>query len=330
MGTDYMSRELAKRGHDVHVIVTRRDNGQEHHSEEQGVKIWRLPVFPIPVLRTIFEIFLTSLKILKLKPDQLHGQAMVPCGLLSGLWGKILGCSSLMYLYGRDVTHPNRFLREICGRFAMQLNDKVLAATEHCKKNALKIYDRDIDVYYSGYHHIHCGSLMSKPLQLLFVGRLEKVKGVDVLIKALKNIDAHLTIVGEGTLKDELVRLAVELGINDRIKWLGRMENTDVLQVMSKAQVLVLPSLEEPYGVVLIEALSQGCRVVASYVGGVPEIITSEDRGLLCEPCDVKSLTLRVSEALKLGPISEEARHEVVDFYEWGHRVNELVTYYDA
>jgi glycosyltransferase involved in cell wall biosynthesis len=331
MGSDFIARELGKLGHEVHVVVTRRDAGQTFKSEENGIVVWRLPVFPIPLLRSLFEFFTASLMILFLRPGQIHGQALIPCGLLSGFWGKIMDKPSLMYLYGRDVTHPSYFLREVLGSEAMKLNDRVLAATEHCRGNALKIVERDISVFYSGFDHQPSKTLQKKVKgRLLFVGRLEEVKGLDVLLPALEKCegDWSLQVLGVGREESKLQEQAKTLGLKERIDWVGARSNAEVLQAMQLAEVLILPSREEPFGVVLVEALSQGCRVVASKVGGVPEIVSSEERGLLVQPEDSNVLREAITKALSLGAVSAEVVEEVQQFYSWENRIKELEAHY--
>jgi len=334
MGSDFMARELVKKGHNVHVIVTRRDAHQEFNISQYGYTLWRIPVLPIPLMRSLFEVFVASMLIVFIRPQQLHGQALIPCGLLSGFWGKLLNIPSLMYLYGRDVVHPHYFLRQILGSKAIKWNSMVLAATQHCKKNALKIFERDIPVYYSGFdmaiNHDENKKHQKIKGRLLFVGRLEEVKGVDVLLKSLSRLDRdwQLHIIGEGSKKKELVDLSINLNCDKHIMWLGNKSNHDVLVEMREAEMLVLPSREEPYGIVLIEALAQGCRIVASDIGGIPEIINHPNRGLLVPCGDSDALLVAIKSSLSQGPLDEDLIKEIIDYYRWDSKINELESYY--
>lgn len=332
MGSQFMARHLSRRGHRVDVIVTRRDPGQTPKLEEDGVTVWRLPVLNIPVLRSIWELLAASIKIWRLKPDVIHGQALFPCGWLAGLWGKLTGARSVVYLYGRDVTHPNWLFREFFGRQTLRWCDRVLAATEHCRRNALKIVKRDIPVWTSGFEPpaVWPQDRERDKRRILFVGRLDEVKGLDILFEALSRIDDPWTleIVGEGPLRARLETLSRTLRVDDRIEWTGRVENDRIYDRMCEASVLVLPSREEPYGVVLLEALACGCRVVASDVGGIPEIVTGTGRGRLVPVGDPDALAQALTRALDEGPVDDSVRDGVRSEDVWLSRIRELETFY--
>jgi len=126
-----------------------------------------------------------------------------------------------------------------------------------------------------------------------FVGRLEPVKGPQYFIKAAKKIleereDVRFILTGEGSLRRELEDDVSSWGLRERIVFLGWQEN--VPGVMSAMDMLVLPSLNEAVGIVLIEAQSLGIPVIASDVGGIPEVVKDGQTGLLVRPADPDAL----------------------------------------
>ncbi len=132
-----------------------------------------------------------------------------------------------------------------------------------------------------------------------FTGNLIPRKGVDLLIRTVARIqpkypELHLALVGQvpvGEPHDHRVyyeALARELGIADRVRFVGFM--SDVRPAVRDFDILVLPSLQEPFGRSVIEAMALGTPVVASRVGGIPEIIEHEWDGLLVTPGDEKEL----------------------------------------
>jgi len=134
---------------------------------------------------------------------------------------------------------------------------------------------------------------------LLFVGRLDYIKGVDVLLNALselKSLRWHLDIVGDGTtsLLDSLRQQAAELGISDRVRFHGRQPRESVRRYYELADILIVPSRNEMSPKVVIEAMANGVVVVASAVGAIPRLL-AEGRGYLVEPGDSLQLarTLR-------------------------------------
>ena len=125
---------------------------------------------------------------------------------------------------------------------------------------------------------------------LLFVGRLEKVKGVEFLIEALSAIiqavpQTTLTIIGDGRDKSDLVNLTRELRLEKYIQFRGWVENKDLDTYYQKASIVVVPSIWlEAFGGVILEAMSVGRPVIGTNVGGIPEIIDDGVNGYVVEP----------------------------------------------
>lgn len=118
------------------------------------------------------------------------------------------------------------------------------------------------------------------------VGSLQKRKGHAVVIAAMalivQHIPAHLTIVGEGPERRSLEQLAADLGIADRVDLLGF--SADATSLLPSLDAYVQPSLQEPFGIAVLEAMAAAKPVIASRTGGIPEIITDGVDGLLVTP----------------------------------------------
>ncbi|MDQ2674799.1 MAG: glycosyltransferase [Chloroflexota bacterium] len=133
------------------------------------------------------------------------------------------------------------------------------------------------------------------------VARLEAEKGHRFLLDAWPAVlasapDAWLLLVGEGSEADALREQATSLGVADRVVLTGRRE--DISALTAELSVSVLPSLREAQGISILEAMARRVPVVASAVGGIPEVITSGVDGLLVEPADPAALTAAVSRLL--------------------------------
>ena len=116
------------------------------------------------------------------------------------------------------------------------------------------------------------------------IGRLEQVKGPGYFVDAALRIaqlrqDVRFVLIGEGSLKKELADRVDAAGFKDRIIFAGWRD--DIAQMLTMLDIMVLPSLNEAVGLVLIEAQSQGIPVVASNVGGIPETIKENETGIL-------------------------------------------------
>jgi len=136
---------------------------------------------------------------------------------------------------------------------------------------------------------------------LLFVGRCyPRQKGLEHLISALRLLLAkwkiHLTIAGEDWGGTETLRaLAKALGVEKHITFTGALPRRDVINAYASADAFVLPSLFEPFGIVLLEAMAAGLPVIASRVGGIAEVVSDGKTGLLVQTGDSQSLANAVA-----------------------------------
>lgn len=134
------------------------------------------------------------------------------------------------------------------------------------------------------------------------VGRLSYEKGVDIALLAHRQVRercsaARLWVMGEGPEQEALTRLAERLGIASSVEWLGYQEDPEHLY--RQMTVLLIPSRSEGLPNVALEAMAYGVPVVATTVGGVPEVVSDGKTGLLVSPGDAEGLASRVLELLK-------------------------------
>jgi glycosyltransferase involved in cell wall biosynthesis len=177
--------------------------------------------------------------------------------------------------------------------------------------------------------------LPTRPLAL-FVGVLERYKAVDVLADAWRRgaprvPDATLHVVGRGTLHEVPERLLAELP--RQVRWTASLTTTEVANALDEATVLVLPSRSEGLGRVVVEAFCRGRGVVASRVGGIPDIVDDERTGLLVPADDADALADALVRALsdrnlaeRLGAAAQSAAHSwLATPEEYARRLRELV-----
>ena len=138
------------------------------------------------------------------------------------------------------------------------------------------------------------------PYAACWVGNMVPVKRVDLVLAALRRLpDLHLTLIGDGPLRPRLEQIAEETGIADRCRFMGH--RVDVSAQLATHDIFVLPSGAENCPLALLEAMASGCAVVASAVGGVPEIIRHEVDGLLFEPGSATALVEELSKLREPG-----------------------------
>jgi glycosyltransferase involved in cell wall biosynthesis len=175
---------------------------------------------------------------------------------------------------------------------------------------------------------------------LLFVGRLVRRKGVDRLLEALRDIDDRpwrLEIVGFGPERESLEAQALRLGLADRVRFLGRVSDHDLVAAYRRATAFVLPATidqradTEGLGVVLLEAMSYGVPVVATALGGITDIVVDGATGILVED-DVGALATGLRRILAdpetARAMGKEGRQRVREAFSWNSIVEQLEAIY--
>lgn len=139
------------------------------------------------------------------------------------------------------------------------------------------------------------------PRLVLAVGRLVYYKGFDVLIRAMRLVEARLVIIGEGPLEGSLRALARAEGVSHKVTLLGEVQNSDVAPFFAAADVFVLPSVarSEAFGIVQLEAMASGTPVVNTALdSGVPWVSQHERTGLTVPPGDPPALAAALARLL--------------------------------
>ena len=168
------------------------------------------------------------------------------------------------------------------------------------------------------------------------VGRLDPRKGHRYLIEASVDIirqypEASILIIGSGKMESSLKQVASSLGLSERnIRFLGVLKNTS--EVLQSMDVFVLPSVEEGLGIAILEAMAAGVPVVATSVGGIPEIVTHGETGVLVAPKNPKMLADAVMDLLahpdKADRLRQNAKSMVMKKFDIQGTVEQLMSYY--
>jgi glycosyltransferase involved in cell wall biosynthesis len=161
---------------------------------------------------------------------------------------------------------------------------------------------------------------------VLYVGRLDVLKGLQELVTACAevsraNSNLRLTIVGEGPAKSIIEQLAASLDLRDKLRMVPPCPSTMVAEWMNACDVFALPSYAEGCPNVVVEALNCGRPVVATRVGGIPELV-DERKGILIPSRDVKSLSAALKEALNRRWNCQEIAH--LSCRSWDDTADEL------
>jgi teichuronic acid biosynthesis glycosyltransferase TuaC len=206
----------------------------------------------------------------------------------------------------------------------------------------LKKYNTDVFCIPNGYSHIFkpmdsalCRRELGLPEDkkiLLSVGNLEIIKGHNHLIEAIKRVtrerkDLLCFIIGDGSQKQALERQIQEENLSDYVRMAGSKPHDRIPAWMNACDLFVLPSLNESFGIVQIEALACGKPVIATSTPGSKEIITSDKHGLLCRPGDGEDLAEKIMSGLE----HEWDSRDILSYaegYSWDKIAQEIISLY--
>ena len=241
-------------------------------------------------------------KLAELKPDLVHTHLFSP-----DVWGRLaahdVGIPVLTTEH--NINTADGYIKNTLRQLLRDYSDQYVACSESVKKYVVLTYGitKPLTVIPWGiplqpFLNIP-PVVLKQPLRLMILGRLFPQKGQDIVLEALaqlKNLTWQLELVGDGPRKDDLVRLVETYQLTDRVRF--SPATLDVPTAFSRADVVIIPSRWEGLGIVAMEALAAGRIVIASAVGGLREVITHDETGLLVAPraADVAQVLKQVIE----------------------------------
>lgn len=171
---------------------------------------------------------------------------------------------------------------------------------------------------------------------IAFVGRMELIKGVDLLPDFLENLEKDVTLfmVGKGQERSLLEKRFTQKGLEGRVVWTGDIDPEAVIEVLEKCDLLILPSRYEPQGRVILEAMSIGRPFVASRVGGIQDMLRSGKEGILVDSHNLQEVCAAVNKILCNADQGQSmginGRKTVRQFYSWEILGKEILSVYEG
>ena len=149
------------------------------------------------------------------------------------------------------------------------------------------------------------------------VSRLEPIKGMDLVVPAFAEVlkrspEVRLLVVGDGSLRATMEQQAAELGCADRITWVGRQPQEELNKWYGQMDIVLMPSRSEGFGLTAIEAMANGCVMVASNVGGLPEVVRDGICGLLHRTEDVHEMADKICTLLDDAALYDRLRTQAL------------------
>ncbi len=309
---------LADRGHHIHLISSEppfrwRDGvpGLSFHEVQvPPYPLFREPQYLLALTNTIAHVAE------KERLDIVHAHYAVPHATAAYLARQMLDLSScrpprtVTTLHGTDITlvGSDPSYRRVVA-FSIEQSDGVTTVSRSLRDDTISALgvQRPIDVIPN---FLDCSEYRRKPdpalrerlcppgrydALVIHISNLRPVKRVDVALEAFRRIRdrvrARFLVVGDGPDRAAAERQASDYGLDDEVEFLG--EQDDPVALLSISDLFLLPSIQESFGLAALEAMACGVPVVASRVGGLPEIIEDGVTGFVCAPDDVEGLAER-------------------------------------
>lgn len=313
-----LARYQASQGHQVGIICD-ADTGGPHENEilKQLQPQLALGLYRLPMLRQIgLSDFKTAINIYriikKLQPDILHGH-----GAKGGVYARLSGSALRVFSsrvariyspHGGSLHYDHNTLRGrglfLIERMLARRTDAVIFVSNEEKK----AYEEKIGTSRSLHAVIYNGlapeeftaiDTNADATDLLFIGTMRELKGPDILIRAIASIrDKHgialsATMVGDGKEKPQFVALAQELDLGKQIRFLAGMPAKEAFAL---GRIMVIPSRAEAFPYIVLESLAAQKLLIASKVGGIPEVFDADSRALV-EP-NHKAVAVKILDVL--------------------------------
>ncbi len=324
-----LAKELAIRGHQIHLLSS--DTPVRLGDYTPGLSFHRVETPTYPVFREPQYLLSLANKIVQVareeRLDVVHAHYAIPHATAAYLARQILAAQSapvvprlVTTLHGTDITvlGADRSYKEIVA-FGIEQSDGVTTVSESLKRDTERELDvrREIRVIPNFIdcernHRIDVPELRARfapdgERLLIHVSNFRPVKRVTAVVELFARVHqavpSRLLMVGDGPDASDAMALARSLGVADAVIFLGEQDR--VVPLLSAADVFLLPSAQESFGLAALEAMACELPVVASRVGGLPEVVEDGVSGFLHGPTDLEGmaqsvLRLLTDEALRL------------------------------
>ncbi len=311
--------KLAKRGHEIHFISHERPFKLNHFYENiflHEVDILEYPLFKFPP----YSIALAG-KIAEVvryaNLDLVHVHYAIPHSISAYLARQMVKERYVPFittLHGTDITlvgNDEQFLN--ITKFSIEESDGVTAVSQSltAETKALFNVDKaietvynfiDTDEYARAFNtNLHSHFSPNGEKILIHISNFRPVKRLVDVVKTFalvnKEIPSRLLLVGDGPDRIAAQHIAEDLGVTDKISFLGKQES--VVELLSIADIFLLPSEKESFGLVALEAMACEVPVIATRTGGIPEVVKDGETGFLADIGDVNTMARSIVQLLK-------------------------------
>ncbi|NQX85342.1 MAG: N-acetyl-alpha-D-glucosaminyl L-malate synthase BshA [Flavobacteriaceae bacterium] len=343
--------ELSKRGHEVHFMTYRQPVRLELLNSKLHFHEVNVPEYPLFHYQP-YELALSSklVDMVKLhKIDVLHVHYAIPHAYAAYMAKKMLheegiNVPIVTTLHGTDITlvgsHPHY---KTAVTFSINKSDAVTSVSQSLKEDTLRLFNVETDIkvipnfidlekYQSQFNDCQRAMLAENHERVItHVSNFRPVKRIEDVIKVFYNIQkeipAKLMMVGEGPEKKVAELLCEQLGIGNKVKFLGKSNEID--KILCYSDLFLLPSETESFGLAALEAMASGVPVISSNTGGIPEVNIQGISGYLSAVGNIEEMVQNAIKILgdetKLQQFKSQAKHASIRF-----DIHTIVPFYEA
>lgn len=234
----------------------------------------------------------------------------------------VIAILDVSYLHFPELfSKKDLYMLKLWGKFSIKKASKIITISQTSRNDIIKSYgvpESRVEVVYPGIKLVDGSSLTSQGMEkfgiskkyILFVGTLQPRKNVERLIEAfskLKRADLELVIVGrKGWMYQDILNAPEKFDVADRVKFIHDASDQDLPNLYKNAEIFVLPSLYEGFGLPVLEAMQYGVPVITSNVSSLPE--AGGDAALYVDPKSAKDITEKMEKLLS----DESLRNEMI------------------
>ncbi|MDQ0228779.1 N-acetyl-alpha-D-glucosaminyl L-malate synthase BshA [Metabacillus malikii] len=325
-----LGKLLAERGHEIHFITSSLPfrlnkvycNITFHEVEVNQYSVFKYPPYDLALASKMAEVAKRE------KLDLLHVHYAIPHAICAILAKQMVNenLKIVTTLHGTDITvlGYDQSLSDLI-KFGIESSDRVTAVSNSLVEQTYELIqpNKEIDTVYNfideriytkkdASHLKREYGIKDDEKVIIHVSNFRKVKRVQDVVYSFqliqRKIQSKLLLVGDGPEMSFVSKLVRELGLTDKVLFLGKQDNLEELYSLS--DLMLLLSEKESFGLVLLEAMACGVPCIGTIAGGIPEVILEGETGYLCEVGDIEAISFKAIQLLQ-----DEALHQQMSMY---------------
>lgn len=251
---------------------------------------------------------------------------------------RCMGLPIVMTTHGGDTVEACRLINYKRTKQVLATVDVLVTVSSKLQRMISEKYDFDrCKCILNGFDDKNIKEKEKTVNSVIQVGHLIPLKHVDISLSAIKlvrdrGINLSFYIVGNGPEKERLQMIVSQLDLDEFVRFIGEIDNSEVLELMSKSEFFVMPSYPEGFGIVYLEAMASGCVTIGTKGEGIEDVIVTGENGYLVEKDDAEAIADYIDYCIKNPEkkleISKAARKTAMQ-YTWKHNASQYIELFE-